>query len=216
MNQRVRIHEVSPRDGLQNESAILGTDQKAELVELSENVAIVIGDAVSPHVLAKANVEKARAILVLTDNDLANLEIALNAREINPQIRVVLRMFNERLGQRLVGTFGFQAVYSTSSLAAPSFSSALYSNKILQTIKVGEDKCVHMARLAVQSGSKLVGQTILQVEEAANVSVVLHHTQGKQELLPSVQATVQKGDELFILAELEAIDLCDRMALGQD
>jgi voltage-gated potassium channel len=187
---------------------------KAERGELSENVAVLFGDASNPKLLERANVKEARAILVLTDNDLANLEIALNAREANPEIRVVLRMFNERLGAQLVEKFNFQAVYSTSSLAAPSFSSALYSNRILQTIEIGPEKRVHMARVRVSPDSKLLGKTILEVEEAANVSVVLHHTQGGEELLPSVDAKVSSGDELFVLAELSDIDACDKLASG--
>ncbi len=188
---------------------------KAEHLELSENVAVLIGDATAKKMLLKANVTKARAIMALTDNDLANLEIALNAREANPEIRVVLRMFNEDLGRQLVKQFKFEAVYSTSSLAAPSFSSALYSSRILQTIEIGDEKRVHLARVVVSAGSELIGKKILQVEEAAKVSVVLHHTQGDQKLLPSVEATVADGDELFVLAELAAIDACDRLASGE-
>jgi Trk K+ transport system NAD-binding subunit len=188
---------------------------KAELLELSENVAVLFGDATKPQVLEHANLANARAILVLTDNDLANLEIAINAREINPKVRVVLRMFNERLGRRLIETFNFEAVYSTSSLAAPSFSSAIYSNRILQTIQVAEGHAVHMAKLRVDEGSRLVGQSILEVEKLAHVSVVLHHCKDNRELLPSADDQVQAGDELFVLAELKALDACERFAKPQ-
>src|SRR5690606_28034995 len=85
---------------------------------LPEDVAVLLGDATQPELLEKANLARARAILALTDDDMVNLEVALLAREVNPQIRVVLRMFNERLGQRLVDQFKFDAVYSTSALAA--------------------------------------------------------------------------------------------------
>jgi len=183
-------------------------------VALSENVAILIGDASNPEVLAKANVAKARAILALTDNDLANLEIALNAREANPEIRVILRFFNDRLGEQLVQKFGFQAVFSTSGLAAPSFSSALYSSKILQTIDVGDDKVVHLARFQIRPGSPLIGRTILEAEQQADVSVILHHTQGKTDLLPSAEAKIAKHDEVYVLAELRNIDLVDRLSQG--
>jgi voltage-gated potassium channel len=188
--------------------------EKAEHLELSENVAVLIGDATAKTLLAKANVKNARAIMALTDNDLANLEIALSAREANPKIRVVLRMFNEDLGRQLVKQFNFEAVFSTSSLAAPSFSSALYSNRILQTIEIGDEKRVHLARVVVSARSEVIGKTILQLEQEAQVSVVLHHTRGDQKLLPSVEAAVVEGDELFVLAELPAIDECDRLASG--
>ena len=164
--------------------------------------------------LERANVAKARAIVVLTDNDLANLEIALGAREVNPRIKVILRMFNERLGKQLVETFGFDAVFSTAALAAPSFSSALYSSKILQTIEVGTERRVHLAKLTLAKTSPLVGKSILDLEEGSNVSVVLHNTQGRKELLPAIEGKVYAGDEVFVLAELDALDVFDRLTQG--
>ncbi|HBP20336.1 MAG TPA: hypothetical protein DEA08_21415 [Planctomycetes bacterium] len=200
---------------LQGDEHVVGIDRvepsdKGEA--LSENVAVLLGDATSMALLEQANVARARAILVLTDNDLANLEIALNARELNPEIRVVLRMFNEQLGKRLVDEFGFDAVYSTTSLAAPSFSAALYSNRILQSIEVGPEKVVHMARVEVEAGSSLVGKTILEVEQERGVSIVLHHSAGRADLLPSIRAEVSAGDVLYLLAELRELERVDRAA----
>lgn len=183
-------------------------------VGMPEDVAVILGDATRPEVLVKANVAKARAILALTDNDLANLEIALCAREMNPKIRVVLRMFNETLGQRLVEQFKFDAVYSTSALAAPSFVSALYHSRILQTIQIGEGKVVHMAQFEVAPGSALAGHTILEIEKLSGASVVLHQTLGKEDLLPSAEARVSAGDHLFVLCELSKIDPLERLARG--
>lgn len=180
-----------------------------------DGVAVVHGDATQAEVLERANVARARAILALTDNDLVNLEVALNAREVNPKLRVVLRMFNERLGQRLVQQFGFDAVYSTSALAAPSFAAALYSSHILRTIEVDENKTLHLARVSVAARSCLVGLAILELERRADVSVVLHRSKGKQDLLPSADTRVQAGDELFVLAELEHVDSFDRLATGE-
>lgn len=183
--------------------------------DLSENVAVITGDATRLDVLEQANVAQARAILVLTDDDLANLEIAVNARELNPELRVVLRMFNERLGRRLVESFGFEAVFSTSALAAPSFSAALYNDKILQTIEVGEpDEAVHLAKVVVGRRSPLVGRTILEVEGDSGVSVVLHHTSESHDLLPSANARICDGDTLFVLSELDQLDAFDRLAVG--
>jgi Trk K+ transport system NAD-binding subunit len=183
-------------------------------VGLPEDVAVILGDATRPDVLAKANVANARALLALTDNDLANLEIALCAREMNPKVRVVLRMFNETLGQRLVEQFKFDAVYSTSALAAPSFVSALYHSRILQTIQIGDGKVVHMAEFEVAPGSPLAGHTILEIEKLTGASVVLHQTLGKADLLPSAEARVGASDHLFVLCELSKIDPLERLARG--
>jgi voltage-gated potassium channel len=193
---------------LQEDEHIVGIEKSRPdgLGQLSENAAILLGDATDSELLEQANVRNARAILALTDNDLANLEIALNARELNPKIRVVLRMYNERLGQQLVERFGFDAVYSTSALAAPSFSAALYSNRILQTIELGEDQIVHLAKFRVSEGSRLVGDTLLSVEQSHGVSIVLHHSAGQENLLPSIDAKVTVGDDLYVLSQLRQLE----------
>jgi Trk K+ transport system NAD-binding subunit len=182
---------------------------------LPEDVAIISGDATQPEVLMKANVKAARAILCLTDNDMANLEVAISARELNPKIRVVLRMFNERLGQRLIEQFKFEAVHSTSALAAPSFVSALYHSRVLQTIQVGDGKVVHMAEVVVSEGSPLAGHTILELERLGGVSVVMHQTAGREDLLPSAEARVVAQDRLFVLCELGKLDAFDKLATGR-
>jgi voltage-gated potassium channel len=175
-------------------------------------VAVIQGEATQPDVQAKANMVQARALLALTDNDMANLEMALNARELNPKLRVVLRMSNENLGRRMVKQFGFEAFFSTTALAAPSFASALYSNRILQTIEVGPERSVHLAQATVAAGSSLVGRTILDVEREAEVSVVLHISHGQDSLLPKVEACVNGGDRLYVLAELKRLDRFDHLA----
>jgi voltage-gated potassium channel len=189
--------------------------RKADGSALPEDVAIIPGDATRQDVLEKANVARARAILCLTDNDMANLEVALAARELNPRIRVVLRMFNEKLGQRLVEQFKFEAVHSTSALAAPSFVSALYHSRVLQTIQVGDGKLVHMAEVVVAEASPLSGHTILEVERLGGVSVVMHQTAGREDLLPSADARVVAQDRLFVLSELGKLDGFDKLATGR-
>ena len=63
---------------LQQDEHIVGIEKSRPdgLGQLSENAAILLGDATDLELLEQANVRNARAILALTDNDLANLEIA--------------------------------------------------------------------------------------------------------------------------------------------
>jgi Trk K+ transport system NAD-binding subunit len=183
---------------------------------LPEDVAVLHGDAAQPEVLERANVRKARAVLCLTDNDMANLEVAMLARELNPKVRVVLRMFNERLGARLVEQFKFDAVYSTSALAAPSFVSALYHSRVLQTIQLGQGREVHMAAFEVAEASPLAGHTILEIERLSGASVVLHQTSGKEDLLPASDARVAAGDQLYVLCQLPKIDAFAALAAGDE
>ncbi|MGW8144986.1 MAG: potassium channel family protein, partial [Anaerolineales bacterium] len=79
-------------------------------IELNENgrfiekaksigIPVIVADARRSDNLIKANVEKADAIIPCTENELTNLEIALDARELNPGIKVVMRMFDPELAE---------------------------------------------------------------------------------------------------------------------
>ena len=69
-----------------------------------------------------------------------------------------------------------------------------------------------MARVEVEAGSSLVGKTILEVEQERGVSIVLHHSAGRADLLPSIRAEVSAGDVLYLLAELRELERVDRAA----
>ncbi|WP_448319091.1 NAD-binding protein, partial [Streptomyces sp. CO7] len=50
-------------------------------------------------VLTEAGVERAAAIALLYEDDETNLRAALAARRLNPSVRLVVRMYNRKLGE---------------------------------------------------------------------------------------------------------------------
>lgn len=52
-------------------------------------------------VLADAGVERATALALVYDDDETNIRAALTARRLNPRLRLVLRLYNRRLGQHI-------------------------------------------------------------------------------------------------------------------
>ena len=64
-------------------------------------IPVVFADARTPGVLADVHVERARAVMAVTNDDLANLQCGLAAREHSPGLRVVLRIFDPHLAERL-------------------------------------------------------------------------------------------------------------------
>ena len=82
---------------------------------------------------------RVRGIIVATDDDLVNLEVALDARAIRPDIRVVLRMFDHNLASKIRSGFGIKTTFSTSALAAPAFAMAAVEPAVVGSFYVGED-----------------------------------------------------------------------------
>src|ERR1700689_2464085 len=71
-----------------------------------------------------AGVPAARALALLRQDDLGNFHAALRAQELNPDLRLVVAIFNTSLGERIRTFFTDCAVLSDSAMAAPSFVAA--------------------------------------------------------------------------------------------
>jgi Trk K+ transport system NAD-binding subunit len=93
-------------------------DAFVEAVRLMD-IPVHVGDARRDDLLRTAGVSRAKAVVCATSNDLANLEIALDAKRMNPEVRVVMRMFDQRLAGKVGGALELDQSFSTSSLAAP-------------------------------------------------------------------------------------------------
>ncbi len=100
------------------------------LPDLQRNhVPVIIGDARRTQTLIDAGVMDAKCIVACTSDDLTNLDIALDARELNKHIRVIIRMFDIKLGENVKKHFGFDEVISVSALAAPVIAQAAQQKK---------------------------------------------------------------------------------------
>ena len=87
-------------------------------------IPVIIANARRTENLVKAGVMQAKAVIPCTDDELANLDIALDARELNPDLKIVMRMFDSDLARRIEKGFGIHTAFSTSALAAPIFAAA--------------------------------------------------------------------------------------------
>jgi len=124
-------------------------------------VPVLLADVAVPGLLDGLYLERARCLMAVTDDDGANLVAALNARAVRPDLRVVLRLFDHDLAQRVETAFSIHVSRSVSSLAAPAFAAALSDRRALATIPVGA-KAVTVAELSVPTGL-----TVAELERAA-------------------------------------------------
>lgn len=85
----------------------------------AEGVPVLIRDMKNDDALVEAGVAHARAIIIATNDDIANLEVALDARRLNPRIQVLMRMFDQELALKLKGALGIDEAFSSAALAAP-------------------------------------------------------------------------------------------------
>ena len=187
---------------------VVGVECDAQALFLEEiqrmNVPVLLGDARKRKILEKASVQKASAIVVCTEDDLTNLDIALDAREIKPGIKVVLRMFEARLAEKVKHGFDIHTAFSTSALAAPVFAAAATRAQIEHSFYVG-DILMNTARMTVHGGSLLKGYSVAQLEEEFDITVVLYRGPDLFDPHPAPDIILQAGDYLVIFASLESL-----------
>ncbi|MFD4318210.1 NAD-binding protein [Streptomyces sp. NPDC058548] len=105
-------------------------------------VPLLIEDATAPGVLEQAGIRRSKSLLVVTHGDGDNLDIAMAAREINPAIRVVMRLYDDDFAATVSATM--RASYpdaltrsrSVSALAAPAFAAAMMGRHVLGVMPV--------------------------------------------------------------------------------
>jgi Trk K+ transport system NAD-binding subunit len=123
------------------------------------DVPVLVGDATQEGILRAAYVQNCRALVVVSTNDVANLETALLGRALAPDLRVVLRLFDGDFANRVERAFGLTISRSVSYLAAPTFAAAMTGREVLDTIPVRR-RVLLVAELPVGAGSVLEGQSI--------------------------------------------------------
>ncbi|WP_406485459.1 potassium channel family protein [Streptomyces sp. NBC_01563] len=135
------------------------------------HVPVVLGDVTQEGVLEAAKIQRSRALLALTSADTTNLEAALYARSVKPDLRVALRLYDDEFATavyRTLRTAHPQAVTrsrSVSHLAAPAFAVAMMGRQILGAIPV-ERKVMLFAAVEVAGHRQLEGHTVEQAFRA--------------------------------------------------
>jgi Trk K+ transport system NAD-binding subunit len=106
---------------------IVERDESAPAIEhfRSLGVDVYIGDARLPRVLADIGVRRAKALYSVIDDDYANLEVGLNARSFAPDLRLILRIFDESMSRRIKQHLDIHLALSTSAIADEHFVDAL-------------------------------------------------------------------------------------------
>ncbi|MEM8831738.1 MAG: NAD(P)-binding protein [Cyanobacteria bacterium P01_G01_bin.19] len=119
--------------------------QGARVVAISEhpvdkvaNKEIIVGDPTESTTLIKAGIREASTLVLVYSDDALNLAILTQAKVINPEIRIINRLLNHALGNRLDSTLPDHFTMSVAALAAPLFTFAALGNKAIGQLQLFE------------------------------------------------------------------------------
>jgi Trk K+ transport system NAD-binding subunit len=168
------------------------------------DIPVIIADARRSENLVKVGVQQADAIIPCTDDELTNLDIALDARDLNPGIKVVMRLFDPDLARRVEKGFGIHTAFSVSALAAPIFAAAAMRVDVKYSFYVG-DALLNLAQVIINPDSRLIGWPVEKLESELDLSVVCYRGPLITDLHPGPDLSLNAGDEILVLASLDIL-----------
>lgn len=165
---------------------------------------LLIADARREEALADANIGRARSIIVATNDDLANLEIALDARRLNAGIAVILRMFDQNMADKVQKGFNIRNAMSQSAISAPAFAMAAIDRAYVSTYVV-DDELITIQECRIRPDGALAGKTIGDITRIYGFGVVRHKNGSGTTFFPLSDRRLESGDELLVQAPFRAV-----------
>lgn len=170
-------------------------------------VPVIFGDATLRQTLEAARVDMARAVAVLTQHDMINIETGIVLREmlsprvmpdvVRPNVPIVLRVYDRALGEAVAHRFEFGAVRSTVDLAIPWFIGAAMGLRVLSTFSVGQ-RSFMVGALHVQRGSELDGLRMFELGTQTRV-IAIARDDGPLKVHPRRDAVLIGGDTAYLV-----------------
>jgi Trk K+ transport system NAD-binding subunit len=174
-------------------SVVITREISPELRSRTEEMAveILLEDARSEQVLRQAGAAEARAVLVVTNDDLANLEIALDVRRTAPNTPIVLRLEDASLAEKVKEDLQLRAVLDPALLSAPRFVAAALGEETVATLHIAGQ----LVRIAAVMGTGAVHALL----PTGTQPVAVLRANGTCEAFPPRDTRVEEGDRLAVL-----------------
>jgi len=177
---------VLPRDRHENEYVAF---------LMKEGVPVIFGDARMSSTLLEAGIERARAIMITVNDDVVNSVIARRARELNPGVRVVVRIYGDEFADILLKSGYANEVVSTTAIAVLSCVASCFVDVELQL--------PGLVAIKIRSGSRAIGMTIAELEEEMGIDILATLREGRW--LRDRGLSVKEGDTVVICGDLEGL-----------
>lgn len=179
-------------------------------------VPFIEGDAAREETLRAASIETCKALVVVSTDDITNLQAALNARSVNPSLRVVLRLFDDDFARRVQIAFNINVSRSVSRLTAPAFAAAMLERDVLVTIPVDRHALL-VAEVRVAPGSPLAGEPLQRADRPLSTRVLGLTLAGSDWVSwsPDFGHVLQPGDKVLVVARRAGLRALAELAVSE-
>ncbi|QLE54811.1 TrkA family potassium uptake protein [Nostoc sp. TCL26-01] len=170
---------------------------------------LVIGN--SQNALSKVNIHTAKSVIIVTDDEVANLEIALRTRVVNPKANLVIRTVDPRFSENVAQMLPYARVLGVYALAAEAFTGAAFGENIINLFRLNNQTTL-VTEYQVETDDTLNEKLLAEMAYGYGVVPILHAraNQKTPKLMPSDDIRLSVGDRLIVLATIEGLQRVER------
>ena len=208
-----RIGSRVAQDLKRNRTPFVIIENKAEKSELldSRDMLYIRGDAEQEETLIKAGIERAKGLILTLPEDRANVFATLVARELNPDLFILVRT-DTHLNRRKLIRAGADKVVSPYEIGADRMAQVILRpnvDRFFEQVLQAETLNYTMDEVVVEDGSSLAGASLADANFRQRFeAIVVAIMDGKTLELsfnPSPSRTINAGDTLIVMGNLDVI-----------
>lgn len=156
--------------------------------------------------LELAHTDKAKSMIIVTDDDIVNIEVALISQKINPHCHLVIRTNGDTLTENLTELLPQATIIDPYAVVAEAFSGAAFGENVLHLFRL-QQQTLLLTQYDIDKQDTLINLLLAEVAYGYGVIPIMY-TSGKDLrpiALPSDDIRLSEGDSLVVLATTEGL-----------
>ncbi|NNK64924.1 MAG: potassium channel protein [Gemmatimonadetes bacterium] len=177
---------------------------------------VLEGDATHDLTLLQAGLDRARGLVACLSADTDNLFVCLSARDLKPDLTIVVRAYEEETMDKLYRA-GATHVVSPNVSGAIRMASVLLRPSVVSFLDIAtrsSDLSLRMEQVEIPTTSTLAGRSLAEAripQETGLIVIAMREPRatggGGFVFNPAAATTMDPGDELIVLGTVEQIGL---------
>jgi Trk K+ transport system NAD-binding subunit len=181
--------------------------------DILSTMPLIIGNI--KNALRQVNLATAKSVIVVTDDEVTNLEIALTAHASNPTANLVIRTYDPNFSENVARLLPYARVLGVYALAAEAFAAAAFGENVLNLFRLNGQTTL-VTEYQIEADDTLNSKLLAEIAYGYGIVPILHAkaSQSTSKLMPSDDIKLAVGDRLVVLATIEGLQRVERGAIA--
>jgi len=182
-----------------------------------EKIPVIVGNASSEEVLARAHIERARGFVAAVSSDAENLYIILTARGFRSDLQIIARASEEEATPKLLRA-GATQVISPYFFVGRRIAQLFLRPNVLDFIDTAfgtERLDIEIGEVKIPERSALAGKKVRDAmirQQAGVIVLAVKSSEGKMLFNPAEESVIRPGDCLIVIGGDEQVKKLESLA----